>query len=214
MFLILYNYKKKGRKNMSYYTPSIEKLIEAFEKLPSIGNKTAARLAFHMLNCSEEEVNEFICAITNAKKNLKYCSICYNISDTNPCNICSSATRDKSLICVVEDVKDVVAMEKTHEFKGVYHVLHGSISPMNGVGPDDIKIKELLARLMDGSVKEVIIATNPRVEGEATAIYLSKLIKPMGISVTRIAHGIPVGGDLEYTDEVTLSKALEGRREI
>ena len=199
---------------MSYYSPSIEKLIEAFEKLPSIGNKTAARLAFHMLNCNEEEVSEFVNAITNAKKNLKYCSICYNISDTNPCNICANASRDKTIICVVEDVKDVVAMEKTHEFKGVYHVLHGSISPMNGIGPDDIKIKELLARLMDGNVKEVIIATNPRVEGEATAIYLSKLIKPMGVNVTRIAHGIPVGGDLEYTDEVTLSKALEGRREI
>ena len=159
----------------------------------------------------ERTVNEFVEAIVNAKKNLKYCSTCYNISDTNPCAICSNAARDKSIICVVEDVKEVVAMEKTHEFKGVYHVLHGSISPMNGVGPDDIKIKELLARLMEGTVKEVIIATNPRVEGEATAIYLSKLIKPMGVTVTRIAHGIPVGGDLEYTDEVTLSKALEGR---
>lgn len=199
---------------MSYYSPSIEKLIEAFEKLPSIGNKTAARLAFYILNSSNEETNEFVEAILNAKKNLKYCSVCYNISDTDPCTICSNSARDKSIICVVEDVKDVVAMEKTHEFKGVYHVLHGSISPMNGIGPDDIKIKELLARLMDGDVKEVILATNPRVEGEATAIYLSKLIKPLGVTVTRIAHGIPVGGDLEYTDEVTLSKALEGRREI
>lgn len=199
---------------MSYYSPSIEKLIEAFERLPSIGNKTAARLAFYILNASKEETNEFIEAIVNAKNNLKYCSTCFNISDNDPCPICSNLSRDKSSICVVEDVKDVVAMEKTHEFKGLYHVLHGSISPMNGIGPDDIKIKELLARLMDGQVKEVIIATNPRVEGEATAIYLSKLIKPLGISVTRIAHGIPVGGDLEYTDEVTLSKALEGRREI
>ncbi len=199
---------------MSYYSPSIEKLIEAFEKLPSIGNKTAARLAFYILNSSNEETNEFIEAILNAKKNLKYCSTCYNISDTDPCTICSNTGRDKSIICVVEDVRDVVAMEKTHEFKGVYHVLHGSISPMNGIGPDDIKIKELLARLMGGEVKEVILATNPRVEGEATAIYLSKLIKPLGITVTRIAHGIPVGGDLEYTDEVTLSKALEGRREL
>ena len=199
---------------MSYYSPSIEKLIEAFEKLPSIGNKTAARLAFHILNSSTEETNEFVEAILNAKKNLKYCSVCYNISDTDPCTICSNSGRDKSIICVVEDVKDVVAMEKTHEFKGLYHVLHGSISPMNGVGPDDIKIKELLARLMEGEVKEVILATNPRVEGEATAIYLSKLIKPLGITVTRIAHGVPVGGDLEYTDEVTLSKALEGRRVI
>lgn len=199
---------------MSYYSPSIEKLIEAFEKLPSIGSKTAARLAFYILNSSKEETEEFVKAIIDAKKNLKYCSTCYNISDTDPCMICSNKTRDKSVICVVEDVKDIIAMERTHEFKGIYHVLHGSISPMNGVGPDDIKIKELLARLMDGEVKEIILATNPRVEGEATAMYLSKLIKPLGITVTRIAHGIPVGGDLEYTDEVTLSKALEGRREL
>lgn len=199
---------------MSYYSPSIEKLIEAFEKLPSIGSKTAARLAFYILNASEEETTEFINAIENAKKNLKYCSKCFNISDTDPCQICSSPKRDASIICVVEDVRDVIAMERTHEFKGVYHVLHGSISPMNGIGPDDIKIKELLARLSDNSVKEIILATNPRVEGEATAIYLSKIIKPLGIKVTRIAQGIPVGGDLEYTDEVTLSQALEGRREI
>lgn len=199
---------------MSYYSPSIEKLIEAFEKLPSIGSKTAARLAFYILNASEEETTEFINAIKNAKKNLKYCSKCYNISDTDPCTICGNPARDASTICVVEDVRDVVAMERTHEFKGVYHVLHGSISPMNGVGPDDIKIKELLSRLMDGQVKEIILATNPRVEGEATAMYISKLVKPLGIKVTRIAHGIPVGGDLEYTDEVTLSRALEGRREL
>ena len=153
-------------------------------------------------------------SILEAKKNLKYCSKCYNISDTDPCPICSNPKRDITSICVVEDVRDIIAMEKTHEFRGVYHVLHGSISPMNGVGPDDIKIKELLARLMDGTVKEVILATNPRVEGEATAMYLSKLIKPLGIKVTRIAHGIPVGGDLEYTDEITLTKALEGRREL
>ena len=199
---------------MSMYSPSLEKLIQSFEKLPSIGNKTAARLAFYMLNASEEETNEFVSSIINAKKNLKYCSKCYNISDTDPCPICGNPKRDPSVICVVEDVRDIIAMEKTHEFKGVYHVLHGSISPMNGIGPDDIKIKELLARLMDGTVKEVILATNPRVEGEATAMYLSKLIKPLGIKVTRIAHGIPVGGDLEYTDEITLTKALEGRREL
>ena len=198
---------------MSLYSPSIEKLIESFERLPSIGHKTAARLAFYMLN-STEETNEFVSSILNAKKNLKYCSKCYNISDTDPCFICGNPKRDISQICVVEDVRDIIAMEKTHEFKGVYHVLHGSISPMNGVGPDDIKIKELLARLMDGQVKEVILATNPRVEGEATAMYISKLIKPLGIKVTRIAHGIPVGGDLEYTDEITLTKALEGRREV
>ena len=199
---------------MSYYSPSIEKLIQSFEKLPSIGNKTAARLAFYILNASEEETNEFVSSIVNAKKNLKYCSKCYNISDTDPCTICGNPKRDQSSICVVEDVRDIIAMERTHEFKGVYHVLHGSISPMNGIGPEDIKIKELLARLMDGQVKEVILATNPRVEGEATAMYLSKLIKPLGITVTRIAHGIPVGGDLEYTDEITLTKALEGRREL
>ena len=199
---------------MSYYSPSIEKLIESFEKLPSIGHKTATRLAFHMLNLNEESTKEFINSIIEAKKNLRYCSKCFNITETDPCPICSSPKRDQSTICVVEDVKDVVAMEKTHEFKGVYHVLHGSISPMNGIGPEDIKIKELLERLRDTDVKEIIIATNPRVEGEATAIYLSKLIKPTGIKVTRIAHGIPVGGDLEYTDEVTLSKALEGRREL
>ena len=199
---------------MSEYAPSIEKLIESFERLPSIGHKTAVRLAFHMLDLSKEETDEFINSIINAKEKLKYCSNCYNISDTDPCPICSSPKRDNSVICVVEDVRDVMAMERTHEFKGVYHVLHGTISPMNGIGPEDIKIKELLNRIANNDIKEIIIATNPRVEGEATAIYLSKIIKPLGIKVTRIAHGIPVGGDLEYTDEVTLSKALEGRREL
>lgn len=199
---------------MSIYSPSIEKLVESFEKLPSIGHKTAVRLAFHMLDLNETEVQEFINSIITAKQNLKYCSKCYNISDTDPCPICANQKRDESIICVVEDVKDIIAMEKTHEFKGVYHVLHGSISPMNGVGPDDIKLKELLARLNPETVKEIILATNPRVEGEATAMYISKLVKPLGITVTRIAHGIPVGGDLEYTDEITLTKALEGRREL
>ena len=199
---------------MSEFAPSIEKLIESFERLPSIGHKTAARLAFHVLDWNEEETNAFISSIVTAKKNLKYCSKCYNITDNDPCPICSNPKRDQSTICVVEDVRDVAAMERTHEYRGVYHVLHGSISPMNGVGPDDIKIKELLSRLMEGNVKEVILAINPRVEGEATAMYISKLIKPMGINATRIAHGIPVGGDLEYTDEITLTKALEGRREI
>ena len=199
---------------MSIYSPSIEKLIESFERLPSIGHKTATRLAFHMLNLSEEETNEFIGSIENARKNLKYCSICYNISDTDPCEICANSKRDSNIICVVEDVKDIIAMERTHEFKGLYHVLHGTISPMNGIGPEDIIIKELLNRLSNSEIKEVIIATNPRVEGEATAMYLSKLIKPFGIKVSRIAHGIPVGGDLEYTDEITLAKALEGRHEM
>ena len=196
------------------YSPSIEKLIESFEKLPSIGHKTAQRLAFYMLDLNMEEIKEFTDSIINAKTNLKFCSKCYNISDTDPCNICSNPKRDESIICVVEEVRDVLAMERTHEFKGVYHVLHGSISPMNGVGPDDIRIKELLSRLMDGKVKEIILATNPRVEGEATSMYISKLVKPLGIKVTRIARGIPIGGDLEYTDEVTLAKALEGRSEI
>ena len=198
---------------MSLYSPSIEKLIESFEKLPSIGHKTAARLAFYILNSSKEETEEFVSSIINAKKNLKYCSCCFNISDTDPCTICGNPKRDKDVICVVEDVRDIIAIERTHEYKGVYHVLHGSISPMNGVGPDDIKLKELLARITP-EIKEVIIATNPRVEGEATAMYISKLLKPLGVKITRIAHGIPIGGDLEYTDEITLSKALEGRREL
>ena len=199
---------------MSEFTPSIEKLIESFERLPSIGHKTAARLAFHVLDWSKEQTEEFINSIVNAKKNLKFCKTCFNITDTDPCPICSNTNRDKSIICVVENVRDIISMERTHEFKGVYHVLHGSISPMNGIGPDDIKIKELLSRLNGKKVKEVILATNPRVEGEATAMYLSKLIKPLGIKVSRIAHGIPVGGDLEYTDEITLTKALEGRTEM
>ena len=199
---------------MSYYSPSIEKLIESFEKLPSIGHNTAQRLAFYMLDITNEEAEEFTNSILNAKKNLHFCSKCFNISDTDPCNICSNPKRDETTICVVEDVRDVIAMERTHEYNGVYHVLHGSISPMNGVGPDDIKIKELLTRVMNGNVKEIILATNPRVEGEATSMYISKLLRPMGIKTTRIARGIPVGGDLEYTDEITLTKALEGRSEI
>ena len=199
---------------MSYFSPSIEKLIESFERLPSIGNKTAIRLAFYMLNASKEETDNFIKSIQDAKNNLKMCSKCYNISDTDPCNICSDAKRDATKICVVEDVKDLVAIERIHEYNGLYHVLHGSISPMEGIGPDDIKIKELLTRLMDGTAKEVILATNPKVEGEATAMYISKLVKPMGIKTTRLAHGIPVGGDLEYTDEFTLGKAFEGRTEL
>ena len=199
---------------MQVYTGPITRLIEEFSKLPGVGRKTAQRLAFHIINMNTNDVEALSKAIIEAKREIKYCSVCCNITDTDPCPICSNTARDQSVICVVEDVRDVVAMEKTHEFKGVYHVLHGSISPMNGVGPDDIKIKELLARLMDGTVKEVILATNPRVEGEATAMYLSKLIKPLGIKVTRIAHGIPVGGDLEYTDEVTLSRALEGRIQL
>ena len=199
---------------MSYYSPSVEKLIESFEKLPSIGHKTAVRLAFYMLNTSKEETDEFVKSIIDAKQNLKLCSKCYNISDVDPCEICSNPKRDATQICVVEDVKDVVSIERIHEYKGLYHVLHGTISPMDGIGPEDIKIKELIARLMDGTVKEVILATNPKVEGEATEMYISKLIKPMGVKTTRLAHGLPVGGDLEYTDEFTLGKAFEGRTEL
>ena len=199
---------------MGYYSPSIEKLVESFEKLPSIGHKTAQRLAFYMLDLSDEEIKEFTDSIINAKKNLKYCSKCFNITDNDPCLICNNPKRDESVICVVEDVRDVIAMERTHEFNGVYHVLHGSISPMNGIGPNDIKIKELMSRIGQIEVKEIILETNPRVEGEATAMYISKLVKPFGIKTTRIARGIPIGGDLEYTDEITLTKALEGRNEI
>ena len=199
---------------MEYYSNSIAKLIEEFEKLPGIGHKSAQRLAFHILNLSQEETDEFTNAINTAKNTIHYCSICSNLADTDPCPICSNPKRDPSTICVVSDVKDVIAMEKTHEFKGMYHILHGVISPINGIGPNDIKIKELLGRLNDNVVSEVILATNPTVEGEATAMYISKLIKPLGIKVSRIAHGIPVGGDLEYTDEVTLTLAMNGRREM
>lgn len=199
---------------MSYYSVPVARLIEEFEKLPGIGHKTAQRLAFHVLNLTEEKVESLANAIRDAKLKIKYCPICSNLTDVEPCALCSSTTRDSSVICVVEDPRDVVAMERTREFKGLYHVLHGAISPMEGIGPEDIKIKELLARIREGSIKEVILATNPNIEGEATAMYISKLLKPLGIKSTRIAHGLPVGGDLEYADEVTLAKALEGRREI
>lgn len=199
---------------MSYYSPPVARLIEEFEKLPGIGHKTAQRLAFHVLNLAPEKVENLANAILDAKQKTRYCSVCSNLTETDPCPICSGTSRDRSLICVVEDPHDVVAMEKTREFKGIYHVLHGAISPMEGIGPDDIKIRELLERIKAGGVREVILATNPKIEGEATAMYISKLLKPLGVKTTRIAHGIPVGGDLEYADEVTLAKALEGRREI
>lgn len=199
---------------MSFYATPVAKLIEEFEKLPGIGHKTAQRLAFHVLNLNEEKVEGLASAIREAKLKTRYCSICSNLTDVDPCSVCSSSSRDNSAICVVEDPRDVVAMERTREFKGLYHVLHGAISPMEGIGPEDIKIKELLVRVNGGTVTEVILATNPNIEGEATAMYVSKLLKPLGVKVTRIAHGIPVGGDLEYADEVTLAKALEGRREI
>lgn len=198
----------------SFYSPPVAKLIEEFEKLPGIGHKTAQRLAFHILNLPLEKTESLSNAIREAKLKTKYCSVCSNLTDDDPCRICSSASRDRGVICVVEDPRDVVAMERIREFKGLYHVLHGVISPMEGIGPEDIKIKELLKRVHENKIREVILATNPDVEGEATAMYISKLLKPLGIKATRIAHGIPVGGDLEYADEVTLAKALEGRREI
>jgi len=196
------------------YSESVQKLIKEFEKFPGIGHKTAVRLAFYVLEADEKFAKEMADAIIEAKSKVKFCSTCFNLTDTDPCLICSNVKRDKELLCVVEDVKDVVAMEKTHEFKGMYHVLHGAISPMNNVSAADIKIKELVSRLSNNEIKEVIVATNPTIEGEATAMYISRLLKPLGVKVTRIAHGIPVGGDLEYTDEITLIKALEGRREM
>jgi len=196
------------------FSASIEKLVEEFEKLPSIGHKTAVRLAFHILNSSLDDAEKFANAIVDARKNLKYCSVCNNITDADPCPICANAKRDKEIICVVEDVRDIVPIERTHEYNGVYHVLHGVISPVNGIGPNDIKIKELITRIGNGEVKELILATNPNVEGEATAMYISKLVKPFNIKTSRIAHGVPIGGDLEYTDEVTLAKALENRVQL
>lgn len=195
---------------MSVYGASVTKLIEEFEKLPSIGHKSAERLAFYLMHRSEAEVEAFAQAVVSARRELKFCTVCQNMSDKDVCDVCSNPARDRSVICVVEDPRDVLAMERSREFSGLYHVLHGAISPMNGVGPDDLRIGELLSRL-DESVTEVIVATNPNVEGEATAMYLARLIKPLGIKVTRIAHGVPVGGDLEYADDVTLAMALQHR---
>lgn len=198
---------------MENYTAPITKLIEELSKLPGIGRKSAQRLAFHILDMKGADVVELAKAIVNAKKQTKHCQICGNLTEGDLCGICSSLKRDQSTICVVEDVRDIAAMERTKEFKGVYHVLHGTISPLDGIGPDEINIKSLIIRL-NADIKEVILATNPTIEGEATAVYISRLIKPMGIKVTRIAHGIPVGGDIEYADEVTLMRAMEGRREM
>lgn len=197
-----------------YYPAPISKLIDSFTKLPGIGPKTASRLAFHVLSMQENDVLEFAQALVAAKRELSNCTICGQITDKDPCSICSDQSRDESLICVVQDPKDVIAMEKMKEFRGRYHVLHGAISPMDGIGPEDINIPDLLNRLKDETVKELILATNPNIEGEATAMYISRLVRPSGVMTTRIAHGLPVGGDLEYADEVTLSKALEGRREL
>lgn len=199
---------------MAYNVPPLQKLVDQFEKLPGIGHKTAGRLAYHILSRSEAEAKAFAAAIIEAKDKIRYCSCCQNLTDTELCPLCSDSSRDRSVICVVEDPRDVMAFERTREFSGLYHVLHGAISPLDGVGPDNLHIKELMARLSGDEVKEIIMATNPTVEGEATASYLSRLIRPMGIKVTRLAYGVPVGGDLEYADEITLSRALEGRNEI
>ena len=200
---------------MSQYARPLAALIRELSKLPGIGGKTAQRLAFHILSLDDKEANALAESITRAKAEMKYCSVCGNLTDKDPCEICSDPSRDHTTICVVEQAKDVAAMERMKEYRGVYHVLHGAISPMDGIGPEDINLKQLIVRLQQNDdVKEVILATNPTIEGEATAMYTARLIKPAGIKCTRIAHGIPVGGDLEYTDEVTLSKAIEGRNEL
>ena len=196
---------------MAYNLAPLQNLIEQFERMQGIGHKTAQRMAFYVLDLSDEDAKRFAQAITDAHTKIRQCKICCDLADDELCPICKSETRDKSVICVVEDPRDVAAIERTHEYNGTYHVLHGAISPMNNIGPDQIKIKELLARLNDGVVDEVIMATNPTVEGEATAMYIGRLLKPMGIAVSRLAYGVPVGADLEYADEVTLSRALEGR---
>lgn len=199
---------------MAYNPLPLTRLIEQFERLPGIGRKTAQRLAFHMLSLSKEQAEAFATAITEAHRLIKKCRICQNLTDSELCLVCSDEKRDLSTICVVEDPRDVVAFERTREYNGCYHVLHGLISPMDGIGPDKLYVKELLARLQGDAVKEVIMATNPTVEGEATAMYIARLVKPLGLKVTRLAYGIPVGGNLEYADEVTLYRALEGRSEL
>ncbi len=196
------------------YPKSIASLIEHFQKFPSVGPKSAQRMAFYLLRMPKSEVEKFAQSMLDAKENTKTCEICFNLSATSPCEICTSSQRDKSTICVVAETKDLIAIEKTNEYKGLYHVLQGLISPMDGIGADDIRIKELLNRLTDENVKEVILALSPSVEGEATSLYLNKLIKPFGIKISRIAFGLPVGADLEYADEITIAKAIEGRREL
>ena len=200
---------------MSYgYAKPLNVLIKELSSLPGVGGKTAQRLAFHILSMDDARAESLADAILTAKKEMKYCSVCGNLTDQEPCSICSDDTKDRSVICVVETARDVFAMERLREYRGLYHVLHGTISPMDGRGPEDINLKSLIIRLQENDIEEVVIATNPSIEGEATAMYIARLIKPAGIRVSRIAHGIPVGGDIEYTDEVTLLKALEGRREL
>lgn len=199
---------------MRYFPAALERLTEQFAKLPGIGGKTAQRLAFHLLTLPQEEAQEFADAIVEAKKTVHLCPVCQNLTDRDLCPICDSDERDHGLICVVAEAKDVIAMERAREYSGVYHVLHGVISPLNHIGPDDIRVRELLRRVGQGNVREVIMATNPDTEGEATAMYISRLLRPMEVRVTRLAYGIPVGSQLEYADEVTLLRALEGRRDI
>lgn len=199
---------------MQQFSNYIDNLIENLAHLPGVGRKTAQRLAFHIINMKDQDVKALAESIVNAKKNILYCEECCNISDSSPCPICNNKSRDSGIICVVEDPRDVAAMERIREYYGKYHVLHGTISPMDAITPEMLKIKELMSRMANPELQEVIIATNPTIDGEATAMYLARLIKPLGIKVTRIAHGLPVGGDLEYADDVTITKALEGRREI
>lgn len=199
---------------MAYNVAPLERLVEQFERLPGIGKKTARRLAYYVITRPDGMAGKFSDALLDAKAKIKYCSICQNLTDGEVCSLCSDSNRDHSVICVVEDAQDVIAFERTREFKGLYHVLHGAINPLENIGPEQIKMRELMTRLSSGEVKEIIIATNPTVIGEATASYISRLVKAMGIKATRLAYGIPVGGDLEYADEVTLSRALEGRKEL
>lgn len=197
-----------------HYPAPISKLIDSFMKLPGIGPKTAARLAFYVLNMKDDDVVQFSKSLMDVKRELTFCSICGHITEDDPCYVCQDKQRDRTVICVVQETKDVIMMERMREYQGLYHVLHGAISPMDGIGPEDINIPSLLERLKDDTIKEIIMATNPNIEGESTAMYISRLVKPLGLKSTRLAHGLPVGGDLEYADEVTLSKAMEYRTEI
>ena len=199
---------------MSIYTPALQKLIDELGKLPGVGSKSAQRIAFHLIKIPEQEALSLADAIQQAKQKVRFCETCFNMSDEVICEICSDSQRDSSLVCVVEEPRDIVALERTREYKGLYHVLQGAINPIDGIGPEQLKIRELLERLKGNTVVEVILCTNPNIEGEATAMYLAKLIEPLGIQVSRIASGLPVGGDLEYADELTLGRALEGRRNI
>ena len=199
---------------MGFFPAALERLTEQFARLPGIGRKSAQRLAFYVLSLPEDEVESFAEAISSAKKSVRCCTVCQTLTDRETCPVCSSDTRDKSVICVVSDPRDVAAIERSHEYKGTYHVLFGAISPMNHIGPEDLKLKELVARVAQGSVSEVIMATNPDTEGETTALYIARLLKPFGVKITRLAYGVPVGASLEFADDATLGRAMEGRREI